>query len=217
MTLSALIYISALALVIPILAYKAKKRLDEGLVIPRSIFYAEAVFLQLLLAAGAFFVAARNRIILFRDTPIAPQHLAIGAGVLLLALGLMFIGWRVAGAGSRHRIDAIVPATASERVAWIGVSAVAGIVEEVAYRGVLMALAVRLIGSWWLAAAICSIIFALAHLLQGWKSAGAIAIFAVVFHLMVRLTGGLYLGIVVHFVYDLATGWILGRRAHAQM
>ena len=217
MTLFASIYIAVLAIVIPILAYKAMRALDAGLIIPRPLFYAEAVFLQLLLAAGAFVVAARNRIVLFRDTPITPLHLAIGAGVLLFALGLMLVGWKVAGPDSRHRIDAIVPATASERIAWIGVSAVAGIVEEVAYRGVLMVLVVRMLGSWWLAAAICSVIFALAHLLQGWKSAGAIAIFALVFHLMVRLTGGLYVGIVVHFVYDLATGWILGRRAHAQM
>lgn len=71
----------------------------------------------------------------------------------------------------------------------------------------------RLLRNWWAAALISSLLFALAHLLQGWRSAGVVGVFGFLFHLLVVATGGLYYAILVHFAYDLTAGWRLGRVA----
>lgn len=213
MTPSAIAFLIVTGVVIPALAYTSKRHLDRGIVVPRLPFYAEAITLHLLLLAGSFYVATQNRIILFRlFRPVATDAL-LALGLLGTALATAWIGWRRADQPTRRRVSMIVPVTIQERIAWIGVSLAASVAEEIAYRGVMVTILNRLLRNWWAAALISSLLFALAHLLQGWRSVGVVGVFGFLFHLLVVATGGLYYAILVHFAYDLTAGWRLGRVA----
>jgi membrane protease YdiL (CAAX protease family) len=71
----------------------------------------------------------------------------------------------------------------------------------------------RLTGSVSAAVGLCIVMFGVAHAMQGWKSAGAIMIFAAAFHLLVWLAGSLYVAMAVHFLYDLIAGFAYGHLA----
>ena len=210
MTLSALAFLIVTGTVIPALAYLSKRQIDRGLVIPKIPFYAEAIVLQTLLLAGSFYVAARNRIIVFRPFEPKSADLALGLALFAGAVGCLWVGWRIADPEVKRRLSFLIPATPRERVVWSALSLAAAFAEEVAYRGVMVTLLQRTLRSWWTAALISSILFALAHLLQGWRSAIIVGMFGILFHLLVRATGGLYTAIAVHFAYDLTAGLALG-------
>lgn len=211
MGISAILYVFVLGGVIPALAYISKREIDKGLVVPRLPFYAEAIVLQVILLAGSFYVASRNRIIVFRGFETRPGDLLLGLALFLFAYLAMWFGWRFTREETRRRLALLVPATTAERIVWAALSLAAAVAEEVAYRGVLVTLLQRSLRSWWMAVAVSSILFALAHLLQGWRSAAIVGVFGVLFHLLVRATGGLEPAIAVHFAYDLAAGLTLSR------
>src|SRR5688572_5987659 len=185
MTTSAIVFLLITGLVMPALAYVSKRQLDRGLTIPRLPFYGQTIILQMLLLAGSFYVASRNRIILFR----APEWdaTAIGLGLVMFAAayGAMALSWRSADPRTKERLRLFVPTNPVEKVVWSGVSLAASCGEEVAYRGVLVAILQRELKDWWIAAMISSIFFALAHLVQGWKSAVVVGLFGFMFHLLV--------------------------------
>ena len=55
--------------------------------------------------------------------------------------------------------------------------------------------------------------FAAAHLAQGWSSAAVIAVFGLGFQFLALVTGSLLLPVILHFLYDVATGlYLSGRR-----
>jgi hypothetical protein len=206
-----LAYIALICAGLPLLAWFSKKKLDEGLVVPRLPLYAEAFFLQSLLLLISYGVASVARVRLFRVPRFDATAVLLGSGVLALALVAMGIGWRLASSHARRRLRMLVPTNASERAAWLGVSAVAGISEEVAFRGILPALLARQTGSFALAVAISAVAFALAHLLQGWGATLFVGIFGLIFHGLVWITGGLWTAIAVHILYDWIAGVTLAR------
>jgi membrane protease YdiL (CAAX protease family) len=207
----ALAYIVLVCVGLPLLAWFSKKKLDEGLVVPRLPLYAEALFLQLLLLLISYGVAAVLRVRLFRAPRLDATALVLGAALLGLALGAMAIGLRLASDSSRRRLRMLVPQSATERVSWLAVSAAAGVSEEVAFRGILPVLLTRLTGSVAIAVAISALAFALAHLLQGWSATLFVGIFGLAFHGLVWITGGLWTAIAVHILYDWIAGLALAR------
>jgi membrane protease YdiL (CAAX protease family) len=213
MTPSAIVFLFVTGVVIPALAYTSKRQMDRGVVVPKLPFYAEAITLQVLLLAGSFYVAMRSRVLLFR--PFRPElsDALLALALLLTALTAAWTGWRMADQATRRRLSMLIPVTLNERIAWVGVSLAAGFAEEVAYRGVMVTILNRALRNWWIAALISSALFALAHLLQGWRSAAVAGVFGFLFHLLVVATGGLYYAILVHFAYDLTAGWRLGQMA----
>jgi membrane protease YdiL (CAAX protease family) len=116
----------------------------------------------------------------------------------------------------RERLFSILPSNADERVIWFGVCAAAAICEETAYRGVLFHLLSTGFGGWWVPAIVTSLCFALAHVVQGWKSTLVVGLFGLAFQYLVLLTGSLYLAMLVHFLYDLIVGWYLSYRIPAE-
>ena len=110
------------------------------------------------------------------------------------------------------------PAQTRDLGPWFLVSAAAGFVEEIVYRGVMWVLLTRLTGSGTIAAVVCVIAFVLAHGGRGWQRLIVIGALAVVFHALVRLTGTLYLAMALHILYDFIAGVIyleLGKRMPA--
>lgn len=212
LSITATIFLAAIGIGFPLLAYQSKKKLDAGLVLPKLAFYAETIVLQVGLLVWGLFVARREDLVLFRPIADEPRAMLLSAAALATALGAMLLFVRFSRQTTRERLAMLVPSTQNERFVWVGVSAAAAIGEEVVYRGVMVALLERLTGSWWTAMAISAAAFALAHIVQGWRSVGFIVLFAVVFHLLVLTTGSLAPAVVVHFLYDVITGFILGRR-----
>jgi membrane protease YdiL (CAAX protease family) len=211
MPASAAILLAFVFIVLPYLAWSAKRKLDAGLTFPRLPFYIQSVVLQTALLVWGLWVGARNGIAILGEE-IRGTDAVLAAILLATALGAMQAAWRFASPETRRRLALIVPQSGRERLVWIGVSAAAAAGEEVVYRSVTIAILQRLIDHWFTAALLTSIAFGLAHLVQGWKNALFVIVFGLAFHLLVRASGNLYGAIAVHFLYDVITGFYLGRK-----
>lgn len=204
-------YLVLVCAVLPILAWASKRKIDQGVVIPRLPLYFEGLILQTLLLAISAGVAGLAGITLFARTGIAFADVLLVFAILALALTAMMTGWRVAKPEARRRVSILIPVTRAERRLFIVLSLAAGVSEEVAFRGVLPAILERTTGSLWIAFLISATAFALAHLLQGWTSAMFVGIFGLVLHLLVWTTGTLWTAIAVHVLYDVVAGLTLGK------
>jgi membrane protease YdiL (CAAX protease family) len=58
---------------------------------------------------------------------------------------------------------------------------------------------------------IVAVTFGLTHIVQGWKSAAIVCLFALGFQTIVWLSGSLYLAMLVHIAYDVTAGLSYGR------
>ena len=67
----------------------------------------------------------------------------------------------------------------------------------------------------WIAAALLSIAFALAHWAQGWKSMVVIAAIALTMHALVQFTGTRVVAMGVHATYDIVAIALISREALA--
>jgi membrane protease YdiL (CAAX protease family) len=174
-------------------------------------YFQRTTVVLLLLATMSLLVAKVQWISLF--PPALPGPSALAAGVVLYAAAVAFMRprWRRAVERRVQVVHFFMPANAAERAWWIAVSILAGVGEEITWRGVQAALVGAITGSFWLAALVCSISFGLAHFVQGWKSAALITVFALGFHTLVWLGESLYVAMAVHVAYDLTAGITYGR------
>ena len=142
-----------------------------------------------------------------------PPWYAILAGLAmyLLAVATMRPYWRAAVLKRARVVHLYMPTNATERMWWIIVSVLAGVVEEITWRGVQTSLAINFFGSVWLGVLFCIVSFAVMHAVQGWKSAAIISVFALGFHTLVWLSGSLYVAMAVHVLYDATAGISYGR------
>ena len=142
-----------------------------------------------------------------------PSWRAIGAGVLMFigALAYMRPRWRRAVERRARVVYLYMPANATERLWWIVVAVLAGVGEEITWRGVQAGLIQNLTDSFWLAAIICAISFGIGHMIQGTRSVIVVVVFALGFHTLVWLSGSLYVAMAVHIAYDITAGISYGR------
>lgn len=210
---SLIVFTAVVCVVIPVLAVSGKRKLDTGIVVPRVPLYIETIVLQTCLLVLAVWTGRSNGITLANPIAVHSRAVLLAGALLVIALLGMLLADRFASARTRLRLYAIIPIDRDQRVLWIGVCAAAAISEEATYRGILFAVLEIVARSWWIAAVIGAVIFALAHSVQGWKSTAVVAVFGFGFQLLVLYSGGLYLAMIVHFLYDLITGFYLGPRA----
>lgn len=93
---------------------------------------------------------------------------------------------------------------------WTAAICAAAIGEEYAYRGVLFLLMDQSLPPS-LAAFVSALAFGLAHFGQGWRGAIMSTVFGLGLQAIVILSGGLFLAMLAHLLYDLGVVW-LGRR-----
>jgi len=210
---SLILFTAVVCIVIPVLAVSGKRKLDTGIVVPRMPLYVETIVLQSCLLLLSVWTGRANGIPLVSTLDLNTRNVLFAGGLLVVALGGMLAADRFSSARTRLRLYSIIPITRDQRVLWIGVCAAAAISEEATYRGVLFAVLEIVSRSWWIAAAVAAVIFAVAHMVQGWKSTVIVAFFGFAFQALVFQSGGLYLAMIVHFLYDLITGFYLGPRA----
>ncbi|MGA7616390.1 MAG: type II CAAX endopeptidase family protein [Thermoanaerobaculia bacterium] len=200
-----------LAIVVPALAWMSRRALESGARIPRLPLYAEVVVLQLLLFGLAMLVAWSGRFSIFSRRLPTLDGWAAGAILLLIATVAMLLNLRFGTADHDDPLYRIAPESMIEKLAWIGVSCVAGVSEEVIYRGAAYVVIQRLVHGIWPPILIASVLFGMAHLTQGIRRSALVALFGFGFHLVVLYSGSLYPAFVVHALYDILAGLALAR------
>jgi len=175
---------------------------------PKRRRYRSGLLIQALLLLITTVAAREQRVPIIAGPRPGPGAWLIAAAILLAT------GFRTRRAlpklspSRMERIRIILPDEASQMPYWVAISAMAGITEECAYRGLAFRFLTENHGSVPLALALCIVSFGVAHMAQGWRGVLGTSIVAAIMHATVFLTGSLYLAIVTHAVYDLMVGSI---------
>ncbi len=206
-------HLAFFGLLIPAMViHQAIKFRDLQKPLPDRLRYFQSTTLTLIMfGAISLWVARAEEIQLFPRTVPPWRAILAGAAMLVIAIAVMRPRWRRAVERGARIVHLFMPANASERVWWIVVAVLAGLSEEITWRGVQAGLAHSLTGNVAIAVLLCSITFGVAHMIQGWKSAGVIVVFALGFHALVLLSGSLYVAMAVHVIYDIIAGISYGR------
>jgi membrane protease YdiL (CAAX protease family) len=186
-------------------------------VLPERIkhFRTTSIVLVVFLALSLF-TASQQRVDLFSaDWTSAAKALPAGLAMYFVAVLGMRPRWRKAVVERKPIVRLFMPTNATERTWWILVALLAGISEEITWRGMQTMLLEAVFGSIAVAVILCAILFGLGHAVQGWKSIPIVAAFALGFHGLVYMSGSLYLAMAVHVAYDITAGMSYGRLGRA--
>ncbi|HYW74023.1 MAG TPA: CPBP family intramembrane glutamic endopeptidase [Pyrinomonadaceae bacterium] len=200
-------------LALPLVAISQARRFAQAdKPLPQRIHHFRRTAATLVLFGGLSLLVARFEWIDLFPRALPPWR-AIGAGVLMfvVAVAAMRPRWRRAVERGARVVYLFMPANPAERAWWIVVAVLAGVSEEITWRGVQAGLAYKLLGNVTLAFVLCAVSFGVGHIIQGWKSAILISVFALAFHLLVWLSGSLYVAMAVHIAYDITAGINYGR------
>ncbi len=199
---------------IPFAAIRGARRVRQPGGTPTRVQHLVSVVITQGMGLFVALSAARYEYIeLFPSPHVGWKNAAMAAAFLVPTLATLPLRWSWRSREEKQRMMWMLPNKPSDLAWWVGVSLVAGIVEEIVYRGVMVELWQRVLGSWWPAVLVCSAAFALAHFVQGVRTVVIIGLFAIGNHLIVRASGDLYTAMAIHFVYDLLAGVILLRLA----
>jgi membrane protease YdiL (CAAX protease family) len=181
--------------------------------VPLALRFYAMLLPQVFLAVLAVVTGLVEGVDLFPARP--PSLVSWFAGVVFLTIALVLVRphWRRSVEQQKPTWRLFAPTNPRERRMWVGLSLSAGFGEELVWRGVLPALLASLTGSLAIALALSVLSFALAHAIQGIRSVFAIAGIAAAFHALVFVSGSLYVGMVVHFLYDVVAGFTYARFA----
>jgi len=165
-------------------------------------------------AAFALLVAWLNQIPVFGSSSINLKTTLRASAFLALNLGFDSLKWKYTSVARKQRIRNFIPHAAQERFLWVPVSLVSGIGEEIVFRAVLFGLLYGMTGHFWVAAIASAVFFALMHLAQG-SLTNIVGLFFVALGLqwLVKISGGLYVAIAVHFLQNLINGLVYGALA----
>jgi membrane protease YdiL (CAAX protease family) len=211
-------FLVALCLLLPVAALRQHQAMRTaegaaGLGVTRTRIYVSGLVTHaaLLLLVGAVWL--EQRFDLF--APYRPTAMDAAIGLVALAVGLLPLlpRFRLDDPVAQERSRLIAPRSARDFALFYVVALSAGFAEEVAYRGVLFTLVAALAGSWWIAAIVGAAAFGVVHLFQGRKTAAIAGLMGFRDHLVVGLTGTLFIAIVVHMFHDIIAGTVIGLRA----
>ncbi len=181
---------------------------------PRRTTIAFIVAHETCFAGFALLVAYWNEIPIFGSIHFDLRIIMLASAFLVLALCLDALHWKYMSAPQRDRLNRLLPYAPGERMAWVPVSAITSVAEEIVYRAVLPGIFLQITGDYWIAAAISAVLFAISHLSHGTLSVVALFFVALGLQWLVKTSGGLYVAIAIHFMHNLVNGYIyqaLGR------
>ncbi|WP_067963963.1 CPBP family intramembrane glutamic endopeptidase [Nocardiopsis trehalosi] len=110
-----------------------------------------------------------------------------------------------------HVLTVLAPRSRAERRAAGLLAVTAGVCEEVLYRGLFVALGVALGLPVWAAAVLSCVLFALAHVYQGWWGLVGPGLVGALFMVVYLGTGSLFVPIVLHILLDGRSLLLTGR------
>ena len=181
----------------------------DRLAVWTSTLVAQAILLLLAVVAGRSF---GFRFFGFAARPI---DWAAAAAALAACFALRAVARAIRSEEERRSllVYRLAPQTRIEWILWGCVALLASVTEEIAYRGVGVAILHVWTGSLAAAVVVCAVAFAVAHALQGWKSGVVILVMAFLFHALVLFTGTLVPAMLVHLVYDVVAAVAIAREA----
>ncbi len=199
---------------LPLMAYQSRKgfnQLDPEALrqFSRVGSYLSSIVILFILLGLSLGTAWSHQLGLFPEPWLSVRTLV--AFVTLLSGVLILLRIFLPVAAQDPVIQYIIPITKIEFAWFIGLSITAGLVEEIAFRGVLTSLLQQAWGSYWLATLVSALIFGLAHLLQGVRGVVVAACFGLVNQMVTSWTGTLLVAIVVHALYDIIAGYWLAQ------
>jgi membrane protease YdiL (CAAX protease family) len=195
---------------LPLLYVRSARKLSARDYPPRLKQFSVVILSQSSFVAISIPVAQAEYIDLWAKPNDWPKTLLIVVAALMVMIASMAPGWRREVEKQEWKLYYFMPRTPMEKVFWAGVSLFAGFGEEIVYSGVMFSLLWIMLDSRLSAVLIVAIVFAVSHFYQGWKSMLVIFAFSLGFQAIYYLTGSLYPGMVVHFLYDLTAGMMLG-------
>jgi len=217
-------HLAVFVLWLPIMAAVAFRRTQAGpdAPLPDRLKQFRTMAVMLVLYGGLSLLAARSHYLNLLPARLDSPAVSIAAGVAmyLVAVAFMRPRWRRAVEQRKRIVYLFMPQTSAERGWWIAISVLAGVSEEITWRGMQPILLTAMTGSVGMGVVGSALLFGLGHAPQGQKSAGIIAVFALGFHGLVWLSGSLYVAMAVHIVYDLTAGFTyakLGRELGYQI
>ena len=129
----------------------------------------------------------------------------VGIALWMGVVGAGFVAARLFGA-SHPDLEALLPSTGLERVAWAIVAILVGVTEELVYRGYLRVQLAALTRSAWLGVVLQALLFGVAHLNQGVRAAVEITLDGALFGAVAYWRRGLAPCIACHVATDLLAG-----------
>ena len=210
-----------LAVVYPIMAFfsfrKLKRRIAAGESIsPAELYRSTMIGHWILFATGIaiWLIAGRAWGALGFSLEVDTGFLigVVLTIVAIIALSRHFNRLRNAGEAARESfqqqigdLDIMMPRKIGELRYFYALSATAGIVEEVLWRGFMFWYLGQFVPLW--AAAIASaVLFGLGHAYQGWKHVPMVVLVGGVFGALYLLTGSIWLPIILHAALDAVQG-----------
>ena len=203
-----LFFLFFFGLVLPFIAYRARDRLTSMRPLPtrRRLYTSIVVQLALFLILGLL-TAWKESVDIWRLPRQILLPTLVTSGLFVLMVVATYPIKREAVRRQEPRVYFAMPADGVEFALWTVVALLAGVAEEIVYRGVFSDLATRLTGSMAAAWTLAVLAFTIAHANQGLKSMAVIALFAVVAHVLVFLSGTLLFAIVLHAAYDVSAAF----------
>ncbi len=210
-----LVWASAVLVGLPLSSRSLGRRLREAPV-ERMGMYASAVLSHfLLLAPTLLFDLKGDRAgihLLLGSLPL-PRFILWTLGTLAVCVamwGAMLLESKMHPEISDAVVLSMLPRTRREMAAFSGVSLTAGFAEEYLLRGFCLGVLAHWTGSMWLAAAVTTLSFGLAHLYQGPRGAVRATVLGAVLAIPVVVTGSLGPSMIAHAATDLVSGrWTL--------
>jgi membrane protease YdiL (CAAX protease family) len=216
MSLLFLIIVAAGLPFLSAMSYKNIKTLEEeqgSVKLAKTPIYIQSMVMQLGLFALAYYAAKLEEINIAIMSRFTAASIAAGIGFIILALGIAWASQKYSKEKDESTLHHLLPDTNLDRLLWILACAVAAFCEEYVYRGTLFQLMLLNVNGIWIAAALLScIVFAFGHGTQGQRAILQIIPFALGFHALVYVSGGLLLPMIAHFFYNILVELFFGRK-----
>jgi len=209
LNLAGIYHLLVFAVLVPFLAIRGRQKLSKADAPPiNRLKHFKATSVMLMLFGALSLLTARSQHLSLFHAELTPLLVGLPVAFAFYAIAVITARprWRKAVLSGKRLVQLFMPETATERNWWLLVSVLAGVSEEITWRGVQASLVAQLVGSPWLGVVLCAVMFAAAHLTQGWKSAGIIGVFGLGFQMLVWVSGSLYLPMLVHAAYDITAG-----------
>jgi membrane protease YdiL (CAAX protease family) len=175
---------------------------------PKRQRYVATIVMQLIILVVTILAAHSEGIGLLGRKWGHPFIWLVVAGYMALLAVRLRSAWSKLSDERKEKARRLLPDDPSLMRLWVGVAAMAGISEELAYRGLAYQL-LRGTGLYIsLVLLVCATTFAIGHMTQGWRGVLGTFVLALLFHGLVYLTDSLYLAIAFHAVYNLIVGVI---------
>lgn len=200
--------------VVPYLAIKSHARLKASTApIDRLKHFQTGAATLAIFAVFSLFTALKQHLWFLFNVDRAGLLKGLPAAVAMYvgAVIVMRPRWRKAVERRKPVVRLFMPGNAIERAWWVVISTLAGISEEITWRGVQTTLLAMLFGNFVAASVVSAAMFGLGHSVQGRQSVAIVAVFALLFQAIVWLSGTLLLAMAVHVAYDITAGLNYGR------